>query len=154
MSNGFPIRTIKEAKRNRMGGLNNGDFVRRNIRRINETMSRTRINKGKKRREIGSKTRNNGKTETIGVRGGKSGSVEMTLLGHITVVNAISSVCGVLEIATYFFESLEPESLGTTAVAARALAAEEEDLGQSRAMCPAAPQNMQSLLSRRRLRSV
>ena len=55
----------------------------------------------------------------------------MALLWYITAFNAISSVCGVLVIATYFFESLGPDSLGAEAAAAHSLAAEEEDLGQS-----------------------
>ena len=55
----------------------------------------------------------------------------MALLWHITAFNAISSVCRVLAIATYFFESLGPDFLGAEAAAAHPLVVEEEDLGQS-----------------------
>ena len=83
----------------------------------------------------------------------------MTLLGQHTKLNAILSMCGVLRIALYFFEFVvESESLeGVTGaevvVAARPLAAEDEGLVQSLAMCPAASQNIHSLLSKHRFHS-
>ena len=103
----------------------------RNIGRINEAMRRTRVDESHKRRNgvgirVGVDDRINEKAE--GVRVGESGRVEAKLRGHITEFNAISSGCGVLEIALYFFCSL------AAAVAARPLAAEEEDLVQSLAI--------------------
>ena len=63
-------------------------------------------------------------------------------------------MCEVLRIALYFFEfAVESKSLEEVAdaeivVAAYPLAAEDEGLVQSLAMCPATLQNMHSLLSK------
>ena len=113
-------------------------------------MGRTGINKSGDRREFGTRVGDRNYRYMEGVRIGKSGCVEAKLRGHITEFNAISSECGVLEIATYFFESL---AAAGAAAAARPLAAEEVDFGQSLAIWPGAAQNKQSLLSIRCLRS-
>ena len=84
----------------------------------------------------------------------KSGRIETILLGQHTKLNAILSMCEVLRIALYFFEfAVESKSLEEVAdaeivVAAYPLAAEDEGLVQSLAMCPATLQNMHSLLSK------
>jgi hypothetical protein len=81
--------------------------------------------------------------EGVGV--GKSGRVESySMVGY----NAVLRPCRVLWTARYFFVSS-----GVVALAARALEADDDDFRQSFATCPALPQNIQRLLSKRRLRS-
>ena len=68
----------------------------------------------------------------------------------MSLVNATFRLCGVGKVADYFFVSTETSGLvSRAAVVARPFAAQEVDFGQSLVMCPARPQNIQSLLSKR-----
>ena len=69
-------------------------------------MGRTRINKSSDGRKFGTRVGDRNYRYMEGIRIGKSECIEAKLCGHITEFNAISSECGALEIATYFFESL------------------------------------------------
>ena len=80
---------------------------------------------------------------------GKSGRVDSKYLMCTVLGNAALCLCGGRRAAGYFFES---SVLLVSAVAACALAlallAEEVDLVQLFAVCPAPPQNMHKLLSK------
>ena len=70
-------------------------------------------------------------------------------------VKATSRLCGVSEDATYLFDSEESSSLvSRVLVIVCPLEALEVGLGHSFAMQPAAPQNIQSILSKWHLRSM
>ena len=100
---------------NRNREQRNGKMVKQNIGGVNETMGRTRVNKSCNRRKfrIGVRDRNYRYMEGIRIR--KSRCIEVKLCGHITKFNMISSECRVLEIATYFFESLAAAAATATA---------------------------------------
>ena len=125
-----------------------------NERMINKTMRRTRVDKSnsRKRCRIRDVEWNKRNREMKRVYIGKSRCIESILLGQHTELNAILSICRVLRIAFYFFEfAVEPKFLERVTgaeiiVADHPLAAKDEDLVQSLAMCPAAPQNIHSLL--------
>ena len=79
----------------------------------------------------------------------KSGHIETNLLGGTILVTATFQSYKVRKVTGYFFVSVETSSLvSRVAVVAQPLAAQEVDIGQSLVMCPASPQNMQSLLSK------
>ena len=155
LGNSFALWTIKELKQdqqNRMGA----ERYRFNERRINKAMKRTRVDKSNSRERCRIMNirwnKRDREVERVWIR--KSGYIKLTLFWQHTKLNAILSMCKVLKIALYFFEfTMQPKSLESMTgigivMAAHPLAAKDEGLMQSLAMCPVAPQNMHSLLSK------
>jgi hypothetical protein len=119
--------------------------------KVYKAMGRPTIEKSRERLRDVRRSRD-WKEETIGR--GKSGRVKsQNLHGCMIGDNATLRPCGVVRVASYFFES-EDSATGAGSVdfvvVARAFAF---FLLQSFAMWPAPPQNIQSLLSKRRCRS-
>ena len=103
-------------------------------------MSRTAVDKGGKyedRNEFGGY----GEDKLKGI--GKSGSVEDNSFDHMERFNATFRPCEVRKVARYFFESEDSAVVSGLVALAFALAALEEDFGQSLAEWPCPPQKRQ-----------
>ena len=145
--NGWPIGAVEEAESERIYRVAL-EIVLFHHFRVDKAVGCATIDQGfEEFQEVRS-----GDIDEKGVGVVKSGRVETAFPLCTSGVNAALVSCG--RAAVYFFESSDL-LLDFSAAAERALAfeAEEEDFGQSFAVCPAPPQNRHRLRVNRRVRS-